>query len=608
MIQSSRVRVSLIATLFALLMTGPANAAVWGDITVSVSGPYEDCFTPGDQVEGMDMLIVNNTASTIAINVRVIFYRPGIRPGFQVTSATYPLAGGANEFEELTLIPPAYFPEGEYVANALVTEVGTGTLLHMNAHPIPLYWSDADADGHLSLTCGGDDCDDTDATVFPGAVEDCVDGIDNDCDGDVDANDADCAAACWDDDGDGQDDVACGGDDCDDADPYTYDGAPEICDGVDNNCNGVVPADEVDDDFDGYMVCDNDCDDADAAVYPNAVEDCADGIDNDCDGFVDGLDGDCIGQCHDLDGDGFDDLACGGDDCDDADPDTYPGATELCDGVDNDCDGVVPFDEADEDGDGFGLCKGDCDDLEPLANPGETEDCADGIDNDCDGDVDGADLECAGCPDADADGYYDIACGGLDCDDADADINPDGVEYCGNGVDDNCDGTDPACPGVGDLVISEIMQNPDALLDEDGEWFEVTNTSGMDLDLQGLVVTDAGIDSHVIQKETIVAAGTAAVIAVSEAAADVVDYVNDAFTLGNGADELIISTIGGTVIDEVWWDGGLLYPDPTGASMSLDPNVVGDLWAGMDGLNWCEATSPFFTGDYGTPGATNDPC
>ena len=85
---------------------------------------------------------------------------------------------------------------------------------------------------------------------------------------------------------------------------------------------------------------------------------------------------DCQQQDHD--GDGYAD-----DDCNDSDPNTYPGALELCDHVDNDCDGTVD-DGLDKDGDGTTSCSGDCDDEDPAKGP-QASDVPDGVDNDCDG-------------------------------------------------------------------------------------------------------------------------------------------------------------------------------------------------------------------------------
>lgn len=114
---------------------------------------------------------------------------------------------------------------------------------------VPIRWSvvdrcDSDRDGALDVTCGGTDCDDTDADIHPGATERC-DGIDGDCDGGVDLEEAD-------EDGDGW--LACEGD-CDDLDPERFPGAVEVCDGVDTDCNGFVAADESDLDGDGLLDC-----------------------------------------------------------------------------------------------------------------------------------------------------------------------------------------------------------------------------------------------------------------------------------------------------------------------------------------------------------------
>ena len=143
------------------------------------------------------------------------------------------------------------------------------------------------------------------------------------------------------------------------------------------------------------------------------------------------------GDCWDIDEDGYFDETCGGSDCDDSDPTTYPGAADPCDGVDQACDG--PGDEVDSDEDDFMLCSGDCDDADPATYPGAADPC-DGVDQACDGMGDEVD--------SDGDGF--MICAG-DCDDTDPLINPGVEEVCANRIDDDCDGLvdgeDPGCIG-----------------------------------------------------------------------------------------------------------------------------------------------------------------
>ena len=157
---------------------------------------------------------------------------------------------------------------------------------------------------------------------------------------------------------------------------------------------GVVVDDEVDVDVDGDGVtAEYDCDDGDAAVYPDAEELC-DGIDNNCDGAVDeGL----LGTFYvDADGDGYGGesdtveacaapkgYAASADDCDDSDPAFHPGATEddCSDPNDYNCDGSVAY--ADVDADGFAACE-DCDDTDAAVHPEAAEVC-NGLDENCDG-------------------------------------------------------------------------------------------------------------------------------------------------------------------------------------------------------------------------------
>ncbi|MCB9796316.1 MAG: hypothetical protein H6741_26780 [Alphaproteobacteria bacterium] len=353
---------------------------------------------------------------------------------------------------------------------------------------------DADGDGFSAEA----DCDDNSNAIYPGAEELC-NGVDDDCDGEIDVDAGDAQTFYVDGDGDGYGDdaravEACEaplgyvdqGGDCNDSSNSYHPGAPEddCADPEDYNCDGSVGY--ADEDGDGYAACEE-CDDADRAVNPSATEVC-DGQDNDCDGEADVDAVDAATWYQDADGDGYGDAdltteACEApsgyvddhEDCDDRDGDAYPGATEVCDGVDNDCDGQRDEEAsdaatwyADTDGDGYGNASfsqedcdqpqgyvsnaDDCDDDEPLAWTGASERC-DEVDNDCDGDTDEG-VETDWYLDYDGDGYgedssavqacaaptsrYVSASG--DCDDTDADYNPGAAQGC-DGGDYDCDGS-----------------------------------------------------------------------------------------------------------------------------------------------------------------------
>ncbi|HJL20272.1 MAG TPA: MopE-related protein [Sandaracinaceae bacterium LLY-WYZ-13_1] len=234
------------------------------------------------------------------------------------------------------------------------------------------------------------------------------------CDEEEDSCDA-CSPDTWDRDEDGERAVACGGADCDDADPAVNPGAEEICDaeGRDEDCDpetfgppgpSGVAGDADGDSYvsamccqqiDGAVTCGPDCNDANMEINPDASEIC-NGLDDDCDGSLDPTIED-----RDMDGwAGCSDLPAAMRDCDDESDVTHPGASELCDGEDNDCDG----DNAGEDLDGDGFlavgasCSGgprdarprtDCDDDDIQISPTAMERC-DATDWDCDGDTDEA--------------------------------------------------------------------------------------------------------------------------------------------------------------------------------------------------------------------------
>ena len=286
--------------------------------------------------------------------------------------------------------------------------------------------SDVDGDGYTVID---GDCDDNDASINPGAVEICGDGIDQDCNG----SDLTCPEDI-DHDGDGYTENQS---DCNDNDPSIYPGAPESCgDGIDQDCNGsdLTCPEDIDNDSDGYTENQGDCDDNDASINPGAFETCGDGIDQDCSGS----DLTCPEDI-DNDSDGFTENEG---DCNDSDPSIYPGAAETCgDGIDQDCNGsdLTCPEDIDNDGDGYTENQGDCNDGDASVYPGAAEICGDGIDQNCSG----SDLTCPEDIDDDSDGYTENQ---GDCNDSDASIYPDAAEICGDGIDQDCNGSDLDCP------------------------------------------------------------------------------------------------------------------------------------------------------------------
>ena len=176
--------------------------------------------------------------------------------------------------------------------------------------------------------------------------------------------------------------AACAFGDCNDANPFVNPAAVDVCENaIDEDCDGLdtlCSCASTDLDNDGYgtgAACSPvDCNDSDSTINPGASELC-NGYDDDCDAVID--------EGWDSDGDTW--TACGGD-CNDGNGAVYPGASELCDGIDNDCDSVV--DEGwDNDGDNWTSCGGDCNDADNTIFPGAIDVC-DGVNQDCDGSVD----------------------------------------------------------------------------------------------------------------------------------------------------------------------------------------------------------------------------
>ena len=382
------------------------------------------------------------------------------------------------------------------------------------------------------------DCDGLNDDVHPGAAEIC-DGLDNNCDGQVDVDALDATPRYPDHDGDGYGTglyprLSCdslGGFvdndlDCDDEAASISPEGSERCDGRDNDCDGTIDVGAFDEDTYyadadgdtfgdeaspigaceqplGYVSRGDDCDDSDPSTNPDALETWYDGVDADC----------AADNDFDADSDGYTADTFDGADCDDSDGSVRPGATETCDGEDDDCDGAIddittggstyyPDADGDSHGDRSGATRraceapagyvsladaDDCDDSDVTISPSAAETWYDGVDSDCDSDSD---------YDADGDSYDTLASGGADCDDtdptlyprswyADTDgdgwsdgatsvlscaapsasyvfligdcdetrdsVNPGEEELCGDGLDNDCDGTGAGCGLLGAL-------------------------------------------------------------------------------------------------------------------------------------------------------------
>ncbi len=370
---------------------------VWVDegddepVYVGCDDPMFDFSTP-ELCDGID----NNCDGVVDEGVTSVFYADVDADGFgDINTAAEqcePPRGWVADAADCDDGNPLINPDAEEICN----EVDDDCDALVDEDVEIVVYADADGDGYgefpvdacyidAGFVLVGGDCDDTDPQSFPGNPEFC-DEADNDCAGGVD--DGVTTTYYADRDGDSWGDPsltqeACvtptgyagRANDCDDYDVSVSPSTPEVCDDLDQNCDGV--ADEgFDADGDGVADCFD-------------VEQC-DGLDNDGDGLVDDADSPVAGTTTwfaDTDGDGFGDpsgarAACvvpdgylaDETDCDDRAAGVFPGASERCNGVDDDCDGAV--DEGAPDSDGDGTC-----------DAFDVEQC-DGRDNDGDGAAD----------------------------------------------------------------------------------------------------------------------------------------------------------------------------------------------------------------------------
>ncbi|MDP2313236.1 MAG: MopE-related protein [Pseudomonadota bacterium] len=395
-------------------------------------------------------------------------------------------------------------------------------------------------------------------------------------------------------------------------------------------------------DGDGYDGT-TDCDDSDSTISPAGVETC-DGVDNDCNGIVDDSSTSGSPWYADLDGDGFGDVdglqfgctqpagyLADNTDCDDTSAAAYPGGTEVCDSLDNNCDGSV--DEGDL--------------------PGDAPFYAD-LDSDGYGDPTNTTLSCTAPVGYTADD--------TDCDDADATTYPGGIE-ADDLVDDDCDGyVDEDFVAVGDIVITEVNRQArfgGFTIVNDGAWVEVYNASARTVDLSNWTIARGTTSSG--NQVTIEAAaaptlapgayavfcdtddyqGSAAAYPLTcdyawgdqaQASTYVGAYHDNTFYLRRDSDTFAIYVAGnrstGTRIDGVTWaysSASGYWPRNAGYSMTLDPHHVDATENDTIG-NWCSTssnasgvvsvnntwrwydTTTTANDEFGTPGAANYDC
>ena len=459
--------------------TKPASVDT-GDEDTDTDDTGEACEPSEEVCDGVD----NDCDGDIdedAVDV-LTFYADSDGDGFgdadSTTAACGVPSGYTTDDTDCDDTDAAISPDGEEVCDEVDNDCDS-TTDEDDAADASTWYSDSDSDGYgnpdaIAVSCtqpadhvaSADDCDDTNSDINPSVDEVCGDPADYNCDG---------ASGYADSDGDGW--AACV--DCLDTNSDINPDAAERCDGEDNDCDGDIDEPDAEDaetyyadtDGDSYgdpkltaVGCaapsgyvDNmaDCDDTDAAISPDGEEVC-DEVDNDCSGDIDDSPVDIQQYYADADSDGYGDADSSTEscdvpsgyttddtDCDDTDATVSPDGEEVCDEVDNDCDGTTDEDDAadastwhaDSDGDGFGDADSttaacdvpsgyvaddtDCDDDDGDTWPGATEVCGDRVINDCDGTLSDAFSACG-------------LSGDIDLTDADAVLHgEDSLDYAG---------------------------------------------------------------------------------------------------------------------------------------------------------------------------------
>lgn len=176
----------------------------------------------------------------------------------------------------------------------------------------------------------------------------------------------------------------------------------------------------------------------------------------------------------------------------------------------------------------------------------------------------------------------------------------------------------PRSPDPGDLVINEIMIDPDAVSDESGEWVELWNLSDDWVDAEGYRLADDGVDDYTFEETSsgslVVGPGAYLVICADPSRSDNGGVACDGeffyqtwgggFALSNTDDEVVLVTPSGSEVDRFEYASGFSM---SGSSLGVDPwdATVRD---NDDPDNWCDQWDRMSDGDWGTPGYENDYC